>query len=252
MIIKTLPYFNDNFCYLVFDQTSDDTALIDCGDAETAIDALKALKRNLSHLLITHHHHDHSGGLTELLNAFPSAQLITIRGENRLPKAARQADDTGVIAFGSSFIKIHLVPAHTRFCTCFEVDGCLFVGDALFSGGCGRLFEGDENDLIKAMDKFSSFPEETRVFFGHEYTLANLAFAKTIEPNNTDLLNYERTIQQKRSDNEYSTPTSIGQEKKINPFLRIDQKEVIQVVDPLGKRDRAERIGELRRKKDRF
>ena len=163
-----------------------------------------------------------------------------------------EINDGDTIHLGSLKIEAVRTPAHTRDITCFYLPGHLFVSDALFSAGCGRLFEGTAADLELAMDRFASFPPETLIYFGHEYTIANLRFALTVEPDNQDIQDYMSRCQEKLKAGKFTTPTTVAQELKVNPFLRINQEDVIRFVDPGGSYNRRERIGLLRKAKDNF
>lgn len=252
MEIEIVPYFDDNFAYLIHDPASGKTALIDCGESEPVLRRLKQRGWKLDLMMATHFHFDHAGELGTLKKRYPEATVVKPAGESRLSVEGTEVGEGDSIPFAETEFRVFSLPAHTMYCTAYLIDGDLFVGDALFSVGCGRLFEGGPAELEASMDKICSFPEETRVFFGHEYTQANIRFAKTIEPENTDLQNYSREVDQWLEAGRFSTPTTVALEKKVNPFLRIDQPEVIQSVDPSGHMSRTDRLGALRAGKDRF
>ena len=250
--IEIVRYFDDNYSYLIRCNQSNKTALVDCGDAGPILDYLEKKTWNLDYAFVTHAHYDHAGDISGLLKSFPEATFVKPAGETRLTIPGIEVGDGDIVCFGEHTIKAISVPAHTRYCTCYFIEGNLFVGDALFSAGCGRLFEGQASDLEKAMDKLASFPDDTNVFVGHEYTLANLRFAISMEPANHDSKEYLQESLNKLDKTGITTPTTIGKEKSINPFLRIDQKSIIQNLDPNHSMTRTRRIELLRSKKDSF
>lgn len=252
LIIEVIPYSADNYSYLIHDKKSGRTALVDCGDANPVLDYLQEKGWNLDLVLITHAHHDHAGDAQEISKSYPQATIIKPAGEKRLTMAGRQVKNGDLISFGDHQIEAVGVAAHTRYCTSYHIEGNLFVGDALFSAGCGRLFEGQASDLERVLDKFLSFPDQTKIYVGHEYTLSNLKFASVIEPHNSDIKSYIETAREKLNKGEYTTPTTIAWEKKVNPFLRLDCEEVIHALDQKQLLSRTERVGLLRSKKDSF
>jgi len=252
LIVDIVPYFNDNYCYLVHDDETGATALFDCGDANPVERRLKEKGWNLSMVLATHFHPDHAGGINNLIQAFPGAKVVKPAGETRLSMPGTEVGDRAEITFGNKTIQAISVPAHTRYCTSYYLEGSLFVGDTLFSAGCGRLFEGQPADLENALAKLSSYPDNTKIYHGHEYTLSNLIFAKTVEPDNQDIVDFHKQVHNMLGRGEYTTPTTLEREKKINPFLRVDQPSIVESIDPQGKLNRTERLGLIRRQKDNF
>ena len=249
--VHAVPYASDNYAYLLRNETANKTALFDCGDAEPILNFLSKKSWELNYIFATHFHGDHTAGITELIDKYPQAQTIKPAQENRIKDYTTELDDLESISFGDQKIQAIRVPAHTQHCTSYYIKPFLFVGDSLFSAGCGRLFEGDGKDLLRIMDRYAEFPENTQIFFGHEYTLNNVKFAKTIESNNPDLNEYHQNLT-KPQEILRTTPTTIEFEKKINPFLRIDQPEIIQKIDLGGNMQRYERITVLRDLKNRF
>lgn len=250
--VEIIPYFDDNFSYLLSYSEPGPKALVDCGDAGPVLEVLKQKGWQLDLVLATHSHYDHAADIPVLLKEFPNLSVVKPRGETRISAPATEVSDGETVHFGDMEIRVIGVPAHTNYCVSYWIDGRVFVGDALFSAGCGRLFEGEPEDLERAMDKLSSLPEETRVYFGHEYTVTNLRFASSIEPSNKEIQAYFDEAKGKTSQGEYTTPSTIGLEKKINPFFRIDQESVIQAVDPSRALSRTKRMAALRRQKDNF
>lgn len=252
LLIETVPYFSDNYAYLIHDALSGKTALVDCGEAEPVLKQLSRNNLNLDAILMTHHHYDHVSGVSGLNDEFPNVTLYSASRRGLAGSSFVEINDGDTIQLGSLKIEAVRTPAHTQDSTCFYLPGHLFVSDALFSAGCGRLFEGTAADLERAMDRFAGFPPETLIYFGHEYTISNLRFALTVEPDNQDIRDYMSHCQEKLKADRYTTPTTVAQELKVNPFLRIDEEDVIRFVDPGESYNRRERIGLLRKAKDNF
>ena len=252
LVVEIVPYHQDNYAYLAHCDQSGQTALFDCGDAIPVLMTLKRKNWNLTHIFATHLHSDHTFGISELVKHYPDSLFFKPADENRLSESARELNDGDRVGLGNYSIRAIRVPAHTKNCTSYLVEDCLFVGDALFSAGCGRLFEGSAGDLMTAMDIFSALPDNTKIYAGHEYTESNLQFALHVEKDNRELREYLDKVSYKRVKGGFTMPTSIGWEKWINPFLRIDQESVWRSVDPGGNMDRIRRIAALRHLKDRL
>lgn len=205
--------------------------VVDPGDAQPVLDALQRLGLQLKTILVTHHHPDHIGGVTELRHATGAAVYGPAR--ERMPEPiTRLAGGDTVDVLGLPFAVMD-VPGHTAghiayFCAKATGGPLLFCGDTLFSGGCGRLFEGTPAQMLASLNALAELPSHTRVCCTHEYTLANLKFALTVEPGNTDLQDYQRWCAAQRENGLPTLPTSIGQELLINPFLRTGSAEVVR------------------------
>jgi len=250
--IEIVPYFDDNFAYLIHCSNSGKTALVDCGDFEPVRQRLQEKKWSLDMILLTHSHYDHAGDVQSAVDQWPEVKIVKPADDSRIKVDGLEAHDGDQFELGEIKIKAISVPAHTKFCTSYHVDNRVFCGDALFSAGCGRLFEGTAADLEKSMDRFLQCNEDTLFYVGHEYTLSNIEFAASIEPDNKDILNYKADVKNKIDSGGFSTPTTISTEKKVNPFFRIDCESVIQNIDPENGLGRTERMGLLRNKKDNF
>jgi hydroxyacylglutathione hydrolase len=221
MYLIPLPAFQDNYLWLLHDGHR--ALVVDPGDAQPVLDYLQRNGLQLEAILVTHHHPDHIGGLDALREATGARVFGPAR--ERIPEPlTRLAEGDAITALGLRFEVID-VPGHTAghisyYCT--EMDGAplLFCGDTLFSGGCGRLFEGTPAQMLASLDKLSALPGPTRVCCTHEYTLSNLKFARAVEPGNAELIHYSQRCEELRSRNLPTLPSTIEQERRINPFLR--------------------------------
>ena len=207
--------------------------VVDPGDAQPVLDALRREGVLLESILVTHHHADHTGGVAELRDA-TGAQVYGPAGEEMPEPLARLSGGQSCTSVGLRFQVID-VPGHTAghiayYCEVMDGAPLLFCGDTLFSGGCGRLFEGTPAQMLASLDSLSALPDTTRVCCTHEYTLSNLKFACAVEPENTDLKQYLAHCQQLRAKNLPTLPSNLALERKINPFLRSRQPTVIATV----------------------
>jgi len=229
LTITAIPAFNDNYIWLL--SQKDKAWVVDPGDAAPVVDKLTANNLSLEGILITHHHRDHTGGIETLMEKWPSVKVFAPHSD-KISKATARVSEGDVIEILGTHVKVLDVPAHTLDHIAYfgeNVGGApvVFCGDTLFSGGCGRVFEGTYEQMHLALQKLAQLPNETAIYCTHEYTLANLNFAKEIEPKNEALerrLDYVRML---RSDGTITLPSQLSLEKEINPFLRCDQTEVI-------------------------
>lgn len=224
--VETLPAFSDNYIWLLHNSSSQ-AWVVDPGDAEPVLGFLKQQQLNLAGILLTHHHGDHDGGVAELQKYYP--QLRVISGQNTqspFPTETFPAGSIGLI-LDIEFELID-VPGHTLDHVAFYAasEQLLFVGDTLFSGGCGRLFEGTAEQMYDSLNRLSTLPSNTRVYCAHEYTLANLTFALTVEPNNAALIKRYEQVQTLRSNQQPTVPSTLALEKATNPFLRSHETSV--------------------------
>ena len=221
--IEAIPAFSDNYIWILIKDNS--AAVVDPGDASAVESFLSKNNLNLETILITHHHFDHTGGIIDLA----SKRDIKVYG----PKGGHingieyELSENSIITILETEFHIFETPGHTLDHIAYyskEIDS-LFCGDTLFSGGCGRLFEGTPLQMFDSLNKFSDLPEKTKVYCTHEYTLSNLTFALEVEPDNVDLKKYFEEVSSLRNSNMMSLPSSIRLENKINPFLRtsVDQ-----------------------------
>ena len=251
--IHQIPVLGDNFVYLVHDPVSGETAAIDPAVAGPVMGALSKRGWTLSHILITHHHHDHTGGNMELKQATGCTIIGARIDEARIPGIDRLVDERDRVAIGEHQATVFNVPGHTsgHVAFWFEQDQALFSGDALFSMGCGRLFEGTAEQMWGSLQKLRALPDETRVYCAHEYTSSNADFALSIEPDNEDLKRRADEVVILREQGKPTVPSSLGEEKRVNPFLRADNAELLQAAGLAGQ-DAASAFAEIRRRKDNF
>jgi len=226
-----LPAFDDNYIWLLHDGAQ--ALAVDPGDAAPVTDALRRLGLRLTSILVTHHHGDHTGGVATLRDA-TGAQVFGPARENiPAPFTPLRGGDRARV-LGIDFLVID-VPGHTAGHIAYfadAVDGAplLFCGDTLFSGGCGRIFEGTPAQMLASLDALAALPDPTRVCCAHEYTLSNLRFARAVEPGNAALAEYQRQCEALRAQGEPTLPSTLELERAINPFLRSRAAPVKQAV----------------------
>jgi hydroxyacylglutathione hydrolase len=228
MYLIPIPAFTDNYLWLLHDGKY--ALVVDPGEAAPVQQALAQHGLQLTAILVTHHHADHTGGVAALREA-TGAQVYGPASEAIPAPFTPLKEGDAVQALGLDF-QVLDVPGHTAGHIAFyapDVDGqpLLFCGDTLFSGGCGRLFEGTPAQMLASLDKLAALPGATRVCCTHEYTLSNLRFALAAEPDNADLKAYQADCQRLREQGLPTLPSSIAQELLINPFLRTRQASLM-------------------------
>jgi hydroxyacylglutathione hydrolase len=221
MKLSALPAFTDNYIWMIHDAVQ--AMVVDPGDAGVVMAALQLHSLQLRCILLTHHHADHTGGVDELRNA-TGCQVYGPATERMPEPLGRLHEGDAVQALGLRF-RVMDVPGHTAghiayFCNSFEGRPLLFCGDTLFSGGCGRLFEGTPAQMLDSLDRLAALPGDTKVCCTHEYTLSNLRFARVVEPDNVVLKSYEQDCLRLRDNGVPTLPSTIAIEQQINPFLR--------------------------------
>ena len=232
--LVALPAFDDNYIWMLHDGQR--ALVVDPGDSAVVLDALKRLSLRLETILVTHHHVDHTGGVDVLRDSTGATVFGPLTETMPEPIRRLQGGDK-VQALGLTFDVID-VPGHTSghiayYCNSSDAAPLLFCGDTLFSGGCGRLFEGTPAQMLASLTKLAVLPGNTRVCCTHEYTLSNLKFARAVEPNNADLIQYQQQCMALRETNVPTLPSTIDRELRINPFLRSDQAEVVHAAQQL-------------------
>ncbi|MGU9816387.1 hydroxyacylglutathione hydrolase [Pseudomonas sp. Larv2_ips] len=252
--ISALPAFTDNYIWLLQDPHTQRCAVVDPGDATPV---LAWLKQNpqwaLSDILITHHHHDHVGGV-EQLKRVTNAKVYGPANENIPARDVALQDNDRINVLGLDF-DVYSVPGHTLGHIAFYHQGLLFCGDTLFAAGCGRLFEGTPQQMYTSLERLAALPAETLVYCTHEYTQSNLKFAQAVEPDNGDIAERVEQVKQLRARGEMTLPSNLALEKRTNPFLRTAETSVKQKADERNGRDNragAEVFASLRAWKDKF
>ena len=225
--VQPVPAFQDNYIWLIRGAQDPATvAVVDPGDAEPVLARLESEGLQLATILATHHHADHVGGIPALVEATGCNVFGPAR--ERLPVEATRlsgGDIARLPALGLEF-EVLDVPGHTAGHIAYYGHGALFCGDTLFSAGCGRLFEGTPEQMLASLDACARLPVATRVFCGHEYTLANLRFAAQVEAGNAEVADYTRKAADLRASGRPTLPSTIGLEKRVNPFLRSRHENV--------------------------
>ena len=224
--VAAVRAFKDNYVWTLRNATH--AAVVDPGDAQPVLDYLAGERLALAAVLATHHHPDHVGGIARLLERFP-APVYGPRGEPiaTLTRPVAEGDTVSIPELGASFAVLD-IPGHTRAHIAYYGGGALFCGDTLFACGCGRVFEGTAEQMYASLEKLRALPDDTKVYCGHEYTLANIGFAKTVEPHNAALARREARDRGLREAGRPTVPSTLGEEKATNPFLRCGEPAVIE------------------------
>jgi hydroxyacylglutathione hydrolase len=254
MLLQPLPAFTDNYIWTLRESPAGAPIVVDPGDAAPVLAMADATGVAPAALLLTHHHPDHVGGAAELLRRWPSLPVFA-PVDDRIEAPCQRVRDGDTVEAGPWRFEVLAVPGHTLSHIAFHGHGLLFCGDTLFSLGCGRLFEGTPGQMLASLDRLAALPPPTRVCCGHEYTLANAAFAAAIEPGNAAL--HRRTAEARalRDRDAPTLPALLADELAANPFLRVDAPAVrAAVAARLGRMpaDRVETFAELRQWKDGF
>ncbi|QEP43420.1 hydroxyacylglutathione hydrolase [Ectothiorhodospiraceae bacterium BW-2] len=218
--VTAVNAFDDNYIWVLSVKEEGAVALVDPGDATPVIELLQRRHWQPCAILITHHHYDHTGGIDDLVSRYsvpvygPAKEQIC-----NLTHSMREGDVATVPKMGLSLSVID-TPGHTRGHICYHTDGALFCGDTLFTGGCGRIFEGSAPQLYHSLEKLRALPDTTRVYCAHEYTADNLRFAIVAEPDNESLQQRIDTVAKQRQRGEATVPATLAEERATNPFLR--------------------------------
>jgi hydroxyacylglutathione hydrolase len=254
MAVQTRVFLclQDNYGVLVHDSETGATASIDAPEAESIESALKETGWALSDILVTHHHADHTGGIAKLKERYHCRVTAPHAEAKRIPLVDATVQENDVVRLGTLDARVLETPGHTagHVSYFFPASQLAFVGDTLFSIGCGRVIEGTPQMMWQSLLKLRGLPDETRVYCGHEYTQANINFARTIEPGNPVLLGRAKEVAALRGANKPTIPSRLGDEKAANPFLRADLPELANAVGLSGS-PAWEVFAEIRERKNR-
>lgn len=213
--------FQDNYIWIIRGKSRTHALVVDPGDAAPVLETLPQLGILPAAILCTHHHHDHVEGVPDLLQQYPGLPVYGPALED-IEGLSHPLQDGDVIRFETLGLRLEVlhIPGHTRGHIAYYGHGWLFCGDTLFSAGCGRLFEGTPEQMHSSLSRLSSLPDDTQIYCGHEYTLANLRFALTVEPDNHDALTYRDQAMARQAIGQPTLPSTIKLELRVNPFLR--------------------------------
>jgi hydroxyacylglutathione hydrolase len=228
MQITPISCLTDNYAYIIYDNETKTVGVIDPSEAAPIITFLKKKNLNLNYILNTHHHFDHIGGNVELKKKY-KAKVIGFDGDkHRIPGIDKTLKDGDKWTFGNSLVKILHIPGHTlgHICFYFEKEKIAFTGDTLFSLGCGRIFEGDHEQMLRSLNKIKKLPKNTKIYCGHEYTYKNAEFCTKYDGDNIDLKKKFEKIKKLRLKNLPTIPSVLDDELKSNIFLRCDQNDL--------------------------
>ncbi|GGB39585.1 hydroxyacylglutathione hydrolase [Roseibium aquae] len=251
--IRQIPCLSDNLGLLIHDSESNTTIAIDVPDARAYLDVLDIEGWTLTHILITHHHWDHTQGLDELKTKTDATVIGPDHSRSKIPGMTNGVEDGDDILCGPIEVKAIGTPGHTldQISWYFPSLKIAHTGDTLFSLGCGRVFEGDMEMMWASLAKLKRLlPADTTIYCGHEYTQANGRFALTIEPDNPRLLARVEDVDLLRSEGRSTLPTTMAQELATNPFLRASEASVKDALGMVDKAD-ADVFAEIRARKDK-
>ncbi|MBS9478265.1 hydroxyacylglutathione hydrolase [Ancylobacter radicis] len=251
--LRLIPCLSDNYAVLLHDPTTETTALIDAPEVAPILAALERENWTLTHILVTHHHTDHIAGVLVLKERY-GATVVGPRAErDTIPGIDVTVVDGDPVAVGSLVGRVLETPGHTKghIVFLFEDERLLFAGDTLFVMGCGRPFECDPPVLWESLLRLRALPDDIAVYCGHEYTLSNARFALSVDPDNEALKAKAAEVEALTAAGTPTVPTTIGEEKATNPFLRADDPELATRLG-LSESDPATVFTELRSLKSRF
>lgn len=257
MKVTPIPCWNDNYAYLVVCEDTNEAGIVDPTDAVPVMAEVEKSGVSLKAILNTHHHHDHIGGNQELLQRWPG---LTVYGhqsdKGRIDGQTRFLETGDVFQLGKLEVRGLHNPGHTTGAISYVIADAVFTGDTLFAAGCGRLFEGTPAMMHESLcTVIGGLPESTKVYFGHEYTEANLRFAAHVEPGNADTTRRLSDVKKLRAEGKFTTPSTLAQEWRTNPFMRSDSAAIRSLVkknDPGNDLSPVNVLGAVRAMKDDF
>jgi hydroxyacylglutathione hydrolase len=251
--IEVFSCRSDNYGVLVHDAESGLTASIDAPEEKAILDAATRRGWTITHIFTTHHHTDHVEANLALKERFGLEIIGPVNEAVAIPGLDKTVADGDEFQFGDHLVRVIETPGHTAGHICFHFpdDKILFAADTLFALGCGRLFERTAADMWHSLQKLAVLPDETAIYFGHEYTLSNARFALTIDPANERLQARVRQIEELRGENKFTIPTMMGLEKETNPFLRANDPAIRRNL-VMESKTNEEVFAEIRKRKDNF
>lgn len=252
--IEIIPCLHDNYAYLLYDADTGTVGVVDPSESAPIINALKRRNQNLTYILNTHHHTDHTGGNMELKARYGAKVIGSNKDKERIAGIDIFLEDGETWMFAGHQVLVMETPGHTTGHICYYFPGSctLFTGDTLFSLSCGKLSEGTPDQMFSSLQKLSSLPDDTIVYCGHEYTESNSKFALSIEPNNKELQEYRTHVAHLRSKKLPTIPTTLRREKMCNPFLRTASTEIRQKLKISSAASDSQALGVIRQAKDHF
>ncbi|KAG4156693.1 hypothetical protein ERO13_D02G012100v2 [Gossypium hirsutum] len=252
--IELVPCLRDNYAYLLHDVDTGTVGVVDPSIAMPIIDALSRKNWNLTYILNTHHHHDHTGGNAELKARYGAKVIGSGIDKDRIPGIDIVLNDGDKWMFAGHEVHVIETPGHTRghISFYFPSSAAIFTGDTLFSLSCGKLFEGTPEQMLSSLQRIMSLPDDTNIYCGHEYTLSNSKFALSIEPKNEALQSYAAHVTHLHNKGLPTIPTTLKKEKACNPFLRTMSSEIRQALNIPADANAAEAFGVIRHAKDNF
>ncbi|XP_053551218.1 hydroxyacylglutathione hydrolase-like protein [Bombina bombina] len=255
MKVKVISVLDDNYMYLIIEESTKDAIAVDASVAKKLLQIVGREGVNLKAILTTHHHLDHSRGNADLVQQIPGLQIYG--ADYRIGGLTHRMAHNQELKFGGINVRCLFTPCHTSGHMCYFMweDGCpdapaLFSGDTLFIGGCGRFFEGTADQMYKnLLETIASLPKESKVFCGHEHTVRNLKFALKVEPDNEDVKKKLAWAKDRDDDDIPTVPSSLEEEFLYNPFMRVKEESVKKFT---GKTDPVDVMRALRKEKDEF
>lgn len=234
--VELVPALSDNYIYLAHEAETGATAVVDPAQAKPALDAAERRGWRITHILNTHHHGDHTAGNLDVQKATGAPIVGPSYDAQRIPGVQVQLSEGDTYDVGNARAEVFFTPGHTRghISFWFAESNVLFSGDSLFALGCGRLFEGDAAQMWDSLQKLRKLPDATRIYCGHEYTRTNARCALTVDPQNQQLREYARVIENLRTADQPTIPARMGMEKETNPFLRADDPALARAMGMPG------------------
>lgn len=253
LAIHQIPTRSDNYVWLIREGSTGNAAVVDPSDAGPVLDTLEMFGWTLTHVLATHHHNDHVGGVPELKEKTGCTVVGARVDRERIPGIDIEVGDGDSFKLYEAEAKVWDVPGHTsgHIAYWFPESKALFCGDTMFALGCGRLFEGTAEQMWTSLSKFGEVPDDTWVYCAHEYTQSNAKFALSVDPANDALKAYVEEIDRRRERGVSTVPSLMGVERRTNPFLRADTPDLKQAVG-MADASPVDVFAEVRARKDNF